>query len=150
MKKILTIAALILVSASAMATQSAPTPTVTTVLNGTIDVGTYIGAAPGQYQTQTSVGSVSANTTVNPGTSNYGNESRSFGDHQQVVTPVITSSITGVAKSTEHGSGWVLPSFQVGQLTASSIVNVNAHTVITNFPIPVTTIRAGNGGYSNN
>jgi len=138
---ILAIAVASLVSGAAFATQ--PVPTVTTVLNGSIDVGTYIGAAPGQHETQISVGSVTSYTTVSQGRQSYGERSGS-----SIVAPVITSSITGNASSKPSGNGFVLPSWTVAGHPASAIVGVAAHTTITNFPIPVTVITSGNGGHS--
>jgi hypothetical protein len=116
MKKI--ILAAMLVSGSALA---APIPaTVTSVLNGTIDVGTFVSAAPGQHQTQTSTGSITGTTTVNHAT--------------------ISSSIVGAASSVSSGTGVTYSSFLVNGLPSSAVTQGIVSTTIANHVIPVTTV----------
>jgi hypothetical protein len=101
-----------------------PVTPVTSVLNGTIDVGTFVSAEHGQYETQTSIGTVSGSSVITNVSS----------------TPVISSTIVGTASSVASGTGIVFPSFNVNGYSSSAIVQGNIHTTIVDYPIPVTTI----------
>lgn len=123
MKKLVLLA--LVVSFQATATQ--PTPavtTVTSVMNGSIDVGTFVSAAPNQYQTQTSIGSLTGSTVISGTT----------------AVPVITSSITGAASSVSSGTGITHPSFIVNGSPASAVVQGVVNTTLTNYPLVTTTI----------
>lgn len=106
----------------------APTVGVTSVMTGTIGVGTSIAAGIGQSQTQTSIGSLTGSAVIaNPTT-----------------TPSLTSSIVGTASSVTSGTGYSSPSFLLTQ--GSSTVGVSAVTsgavtsTLTGIVIPTTTI----------
>lgn len=115
------------------ATPTPPTPVVNVVstMNGQIDVGTAVYAAPNQAQTQTSTGSLSGFTTVSQGAI----------INNVAQAPVITSSITGTASSVTSGTGFTLPSFNVANNPAVSAISQGTiSTSVTNFSIPVTSI----------
>ena len=116
MKKLLV---LLLVCGSAMADQTPPS--VVSVMNGAIDVGTFVSAAPNQSITQTSIGSLTGSTTV-------------------TGVPVITSTIVGFASSSSSGTGAVYPSFTVNSLPSSAVVQGAIRTTITNYDLPISTI----------
>jgi opacity protein-like surface antigen len=133
MKKLTLVAIVAMLSSSAMATPTPPTPitNVVSTMNGQIDVGTAVYAAPNQAQTQTSTGSLSGFTTVSPGAI----------INNVAQTPVITSSITGTASSVTSGTGFTLPSFNVANNPAVSAISQGTiSTSVTNFSIPVTSI----------
>ena len=126
-----------LVSGSVMADSNHSTPaapTVVSVMNGAIDVGTFVSAAPGQWVSQTSVGSLSGSTSVTGTT----------------AVPIITSSIVGYANSAVTGTGSVYPSFTVNYLGSSAVVQGSIATTVTNHPLPVTTIAPSNNNNNNN
>ncbi len=135
-KLLLSVSAIAL--ALALSTSAFAVGTVSSVLNGTIQVGTYLTAVPGQYGSQTSVGSVTGFTTVNPGSSAY--------EGHAAINPLVTTSITGATSSTNSGTGtfgtaWINPAY-------NAFVGANITTTITNFTIPVSTLVIGNGGHS--
>lgn len=133
MKKLTLVAIVAMLSTSAMATPTPPVPVVNVVstMNGQIDVGTAVYAAPNQAQTQTSTGSLSGFTTVSQGAI----------INNVAQAPVITSSITGTASSVTSGTGFTLPSFNVANNPAVSAISQGAiSTSVTNFSIPVTSI----------
>jgi len=133
MKKLTLVAIVTLLSTSVMATPPAPTPitNVVSTMNGQIDVGTAVYAAPNQAQTQTSTGSLSGFTTVSQGSV----------INNVAQAPVITSSITGTASSVTSGTGFTLPSFNVlNNPSVSAISQGTISTSVTNFAIPVTSI----------
>lgn len=142
MKKTILAAIVIMLTSVALMTNVAnatpPAPVVTSVvstMNGQIDVGTAVYAAPNQAQTQTSTGSLSGYTTVSQGAI-INNVSQA---------PVITSAITGTAASVTSGTGFTLPSFSVANNPAVSAISQGSiSTSITNFSIPVTTITPVN------
>jgi hypothetical protein len=164
MKTILTIAALTLVSATAMANS---TSGVSTVLNGTIQVGTYVAAGLGQHETQTATGSLSAFTTKGTGEASYkeftvvtpavpNGQSQIVTEYpgaKDVPTTVVVSSITGNASESHSGNGIAGSMWNIGTalnpINVNSIVDVNAVTTLTKVSIPVTTLRSGEGSYSN-
>ena len=133
MKKLTLVAIVTLLSTSVMATPTPPAPitNVVSTMNGQIDVGTAVYAAPNQAQTQTSTGSLSGYTTVSQGSV----------INNVAQAPVITSSITGTASSVTSGTGFTLPSFNVlNNPAVSAISQGTISTSVTNFSIPVTSI----------
>ena len=106
------------------ATPVTTTTAVTSVMNGSIDVGTFVSAAPNQFQNQTSIGSLTGSTIVS-GTS---------------AVPVITSSITGAASSVSSGTGLTHSSFVVNNSPASAVVQGIVSTTISSYPLVTTTI----------
>jgi hypothetical protein len=133
MKKLTLVAIVAMLSTSAIATPTPPVPVVNVVstMNGQIDVGTAVYAAPNQAQTQTSTGSLSGFTTVSQGAI----------INNVAQAPVITSSITGTASSVTSGTGFTLPSFNVANNpSVSAISQGTISTSVTNFSIPVTSI----------
>lgn len=98
------------------------TSTVTSVLNGSIDVGTFVSVAPNQYQNQTSIGSLTGSTVIS-GTS---------------AAPVITSSISGAASSVSSGTGLTHSSFTVNGSPASAVAQGIVSTTIINHPLITT------------
>ena len=113
MKKLIILASILSFNASATTT------TVTSVMNGTIDVGTFVSAAPSQHQTQTSTGSLTGRTVLS-GTS---------------FAPVVTSSVTGAVSSVSAGTGATYSSFIVNGLPSSAVVQGSVSTTIINQPL---------------
>ena len=111
MKKLIILALVLSFNASAT--------NVTSVMNGTIDVGTFVSAAPNQHQTQTSTGSLTGRTVLS---------GASF-------TPVVTSSVTGAVSSVSSGTGLTHSSFVVNGSPASAVVQGIVSTTITNYPL---------------
>ena len=111
MKKLIILASVLSFNASAN--------TVTSALNGTIDVGTFVSAAPNQHQTQTSTGSLTGRTVLS-GTS---------------FAPVVTSSVTGAVSSVSSGTGATFSSFVVNGLPSSAVVQGSVSTTIVNQPL---------------
>lgn len=131
MKKLTLVAIVAMMSSSAMATTPTPIVNVVSTMNGQIDVGTAVYAAPNQAQTQTSTGSLSGFTTVSQGAI----------INNVAQAPVITSSITGNASSVSSGTGFTLPSFNVANNPAVSAISQGTiSTSVTNFSIPITSI----------
>ena len=117
--------ALLVLAASFNATATPVTTTaVTSVMNGSIDVGTFVSAAPNQHQTQTSTGSLTGSTVIG-GTS---------------AIPVITSSVSGAASSVSSGTGLTHTSFVVNGAPASAVVQGSVNATIVNYPLITTTI----------
>lgn len=135
MKKIIFAVIISAISASVLATPPTPVTSVVSTMNGQIDVGTAVYAAPNQYQTQTSTGSLTGYTSVTPGTI----------VNNVTQTPTITSSITGSVSSVTSGTGYTLPSFNVvNNPSVSAISQGSISTAITNYNIPVTSITPHN------
>lgn len=118
---LLTIAT-IFASTAAMATPV--TPSVVSVMDGAISVGTFVSAAPGQYQGQTSTGSLTGSTTVT----------------NSLTAPVISSSIVGAVNSISTGTGVTYPSFSINNVASSAVAQGVLTTTVSNFAIPVTSI----------
>lgn len=118
---LLTIATLF-ASTAALATPVAPS--VVSVLDGAISVGTFVSAAPGQYQGQTSTGSLTGSTTVT----------------NSLTAPVISSSIVGSVSSVSTGTGVTYPSFSINNVASSAVAQGVLTTTVSNFTIPVTSI----------
>lgn len=112
MKKLIILASVLSFNASA-------TSNVNSIMNGSIDVGTFVSAAPSQHQTQTSTGSLTGRTVLS-GTS---------------FAPVVTSSVTGAVSSVSAGTGATFSSFVVNGLPSSAVVQGSVATTIVNQPL---------------
>lgn len=123
MKK-LALLALMSFNAAAAAATPVTTTAVTSVMNGSIDVGTFVTAAPNQYQTQTSTGSLTGSTVIS-GTS---------------AVPVITSSVSGAVSSISSGTGITYSSFVVNGAPVSAVVQGSVNSTITNYPLVTSVI----------
>ena len=136
MKKTILAAIVIMLTSVALMTNVAmatpPTPTVTSVMDGSISVGTFVSAAPGQYQNQTSTGSLTGSTTIT----------------HAATAPVITSSIVGTASSVSSGTGVTYPSFSVNNIASSAVTQGIVTTTVSNFAIPVTSITPVNHNHN--
>jgi hypothetical protein len=118
--------------------QSTPTVTVTpitgisSVMNGTIGVGTNVVASVGQSQTQTSIGSLAGSAIIANAT----------------TAPSLTTSIVGTASSVSTGTGYTLPSYLVTEgvnsVGVSAVTSGAVTSTLTNVVIPTTTITLGN------
>ena len=125
---LLTIATLF-ASTAALATPVAPS--VVSVLDGAISVGTFVSAAPSQYQGQTSSGSLTGSTTVT----------------NSLTAPVISSSIVGSVSSVSTGTGVTYPSFSINNVASSAVAQGVLTTTVSNFAIPVTSITPVSHGH---
>ena len=140
MKKLtIAVAILALTSAAAFATPAPEALTITpitlngvsSVLNGQIAAGTSVYAGVGQTQAQTTIGSLTASSTV----------------ANLALAPAFTTNIIGNISSVTSGTGFAMPTFQAvnpsGATVGVSGIAVGAVvTTITNFAIPLTTIVA--------
>jgi len=105
--------------------------TITSVMNGTISVGTMVSAAPAQTISQTSIGTLTGASTV----ANLSS------------TPVVSASIIGTASSTSTGTGYVSPSWSVTDYsgTAHNVSAMSSGSVVTtlaNVIVPVTVVSS--------
>ena len=116
-----------------------PTPptiapsTVTSVMSGTISVGTMVSAAPAQSISQTSIGTLTGASTV----------------ASMSTTPVVSATIVGTANSVSSGTGYVSPSWSVTDYvgTAHNVSVMSSGSVITtlsNVIVPVTVVNQSN------
>lgn len=141
MKKLIIVAAILaLSSALSFASPAPPTPEaltitpitlngVSSVLNGQIAAGTSVYAGVGQTQTQTTISSLTASSSV----------------ANVAISPAFTTSIVGNVSSVTSGTGFAAPTFSVvnpagATVGVSGIAVGAAVTTITNFAIPLTTI----------
>ena len=138
MKKLIIVAAILaLTSAASFATPAPEALTITpitlngvsTILNGQIAAGTSVYAGVGQTQTQTTISSLTASSSV----------------ANVAISPAFTTSIIGNTSSVTSGTGFAAPTFSVvnpaGATVGVSGIAVGAVvTTITNFAIPLTTI----------
>ena len=128
MKKIL-ILIMALFATSAFATAPAPViapATITSVMNGTISVGTMVSAAPAQSITQTSIGTLTGASSVS----------------NLATSPVISASIVGTASSTVTGNGYVSPTWSIvdysgTQQNVSAMSSGTVVTTVSNLIVPV-------------
>jgi hypothetical protein len=135
MKKLLVLC-MSLVSPFVFASPSTPSPslapsTITSVMNGTISVGTMVSAAPAQTISQTSIGTLTGASTVASLSS----------------TPVVSASIIGTASSTSTGTGYVSPSWNVVDYSGtahnvSAMSSGSVVTTLTNVIVPVTVVSS--------
>jgi len=105
--------------------------TITSVMNGTISVGTMVSAAPAQTISQTSIGTLTGASTVS----------------SLSTTPVVSASIIGTASSTSTGTGYVSPSWSVTDYsgTAHNVSAMSSGSVVTtlaNVIVPVTVVSS--------
>ena len=105
--------------------------TITSVMNGTISVGTMVSAAPAQTISQTSIGTLTGASTV----------------ANLSTTPVVSASIIGTASSTSTGTGYVSPSWSVTDYsgTAHNVSAMSSGSVVTtlaNVIVPVTVVSS--------
>ena len=105
--------------------------TITSVMNGTISVGTMVSAAPAQTISQTSIGTLTGASTVS----------------SLATTPVVSASIIGTATSSSIGTGYVSPSWSVTDYTGtahnvSAMSSGSVVTTLANVIVPVTVVSA--------
>lgn len=134
MKKLLVLIMALFATSVFASSPSSPTlapSTVTSVMNGTISVGTMVSAAPAQSISQTSIGTLTGASTV----ANLSS------------TPVVSASIVGTASSTFTGTGYVSPSWNIVDYSGTSH-NVSAMssgsvvTTVSNLIVPVTVVSS--------
>ena len=105
--------------------------TITSVMNGTISVGTMVSAAPAQTISQTSIGTLTGASTVS----------------SLATTPVVSASIIGTATSSSIGTGYVSPSWSVTDYTGtahnvSAMSSGSVVTTLANVIVPVTVVSS--------
>ena len=105
--------------------------TITSVMNGTISVGTMVSAAPAQTISQTSIGTLTGASTVS----------------SLSTTPVVSASIIGTASSTSTGTGYVSPSWSVTDYSGiahnvSAMSSGSVVTTLANVIVPVTVVSS--------
>lgn len=105
--------------------------TITSVMNGTISVGTMVSAAPAQTISQTSIGTLTGASTVS----------------SLSTTPVVSASIIGTATSSSVGTGYVSPSWSVTDYTGtahnvSAMSSGSVVTTLANVIVPVTVVSS--------
>ena len=109
-----------------------PVTGISSVMTGTIGVGTNVVAGINQYQTQTTTGSLTGSASISNVT----------------ITPTLTSSIVGTVNSVSTGTGFTLPSYLVTDnsttLGVSAIASGTVTSTLTNVVIPTTTITTSN------
>ena len=133
MKKLLVLC-LFTFSTFAFATTPTIAPsTVTSVMSGTISVGTMVSAAPAQSISQTSIGTLTGTSTV----------------ASMSTTPVVSATIVGTANSISAGTGYVSPSWSVTDYTGtahnvSAMSSGSVVTTLSNVIVPVTVVNQSN------
>jgi hypothetical protein len=130
--KHLTLAASLLLTSTAFATQPAPVANVASVMNGTVMVGTNVSAGVGQAQSQISTASLTGSSTLSLSGS----------------VPTIANSITGTAASTATGNGYVSPTWNIvdshgATQGVSAISTGTVVTTVVDYPIATSTITPG-------
>ena len=128
MKKLLVLS---LLSTSVFAT---PVTNITSVMNGSVMVGTNVSAGVGQSQAQTSTATLTGSSTLS------------------VVNavPTVANSITGTASSVATGNGYTSPSWNIVDSNGvtqgvSAISTGSVVTTIVDYPITTSTITPNNG-----
>jgi hypothetical protein len=111
------------------ATPPTPIANITSVMNGTVMVGTNVSASVGQTQAQTSTATLTGSSSLS------------------VVNPVptVANSITGTASSVATGTGYVAPTWNVVDTHGvtqgvSAISTGTVVTTIVDYPIVSSTI----------
>jgi len=126
MKKLLVLS---LLSTSVFATPPTPVTNITSVMNGTVMVGTNVSASVGQTQTQTSTATLTGSSALSVVNS----------------VPTVANSITGTASSVATGNGYVAPTWNVidTQGVTQGVSAISTGTVVTtivDYPIVSSTI----------
>ena len=129
MKKLLVLS---LLSTSVFATPV--TTNITSVMNGSVMVGTNVSAGVGQSQAQTSTATLTGSSTLSVVNS----------------VPTVANSITGTASSVATGNGYTSPSWNIidsngATQGVSAISTGSVVTTIVDFPITTSTITPNNG-----
>jgi hypothetical protein len=131
MKKLLVLS---LLSTSVFATPPTPVTNITSVMNGTVMVGTNVSASVGQTQAQTSTATLTGSSALSVVNS----------------VPTVANSITGTASSVATGTGYVAPTWNVVDTHGvtqgvSAISTGTVVTTIVDYPITTSTITPNNG-----
>ena len=126
MKKLLVLS---LLSTSAFATPPTPVTNITSVMNGSVMVGTNVSASVGQTQAQTSTATLTGSSSLSLAGS----------------VPTVANSITGTASSVATGNGYVAPTWNVVDVHGvtqgvSAISTGTVVTTIVDYPITTSTI----------
>ena len=117
----------------ASATPPAPIANITSVMNGTVMVGTNVSASIGQVESQISTASLTGASTLSVVNS----------------VPTIANTITGTAASTAIGTGYATPTWNIVDVhgVTQSVSAVSSGTVITtltDYPLVTSTITPHN------
>ena len=107
--------------------------TITSLMNGSISVGTAVSAAPSQSITQTSVGTLTGTSTV----------------ANLATAPSVAATVVGAASSTVVGTGnvsptWVVTDYNGALHNVSAITSGTVVTTLNNVIVPVTVVSSGN------
>lgn len=132
MKKLTLPASFILLNVVAIvasATPPAPIANITSVMNGTVMVGTNVSAGVGQTQAQTSTATLTGSSALSVINS----------------VPTIANTITGTASSVATGNGYVSPTWSVVDVNGvaqgvSAISSGTVVTTLTDYPLVTSTI----------
>lgn len=132
MKKLTIPASFILLNVVAIvasATPPAPIANITSVMNGTVMVGTNVSAGVGQTQAQTSTATLTGSSALSVINS----------------VPTIANTITGTASSVATGNGYVSPTWSVVDVNGvaqgvSAISSGTVVTTLTDYPLVTSTI----------
>lgn len=133
MKRLLVLVVTLFTPFAFATTPSVAPSTVTSVMNGTISVGTMVSAAPAQTISQTSIGTLTGASTI----------------ANQSTTPVVSASIIGTASSVSTGTGYVSPSWSVTDYAGvahnvSAMSSGSVVTTLANVIVPVTVVNQHN------
>jgi len=131
--KYLTLASLF-VTSIASATPPTPVTNITSVMNGSVMVGTNVSASIGQTQAQTSTATLTGSSSLSLAGS----------------APTVANSITGTASSVATGNGYVAPTWNVIDTHGvtqgvSAISTGTVVTTIVDYPIATSTIIPSQG-----
>ena len=132
MKRLLILIALFAPVSYATTPTIAPS-TMTSLMNGSISVGTAVSAAPAQSITQTSVGTLTGTSTV----------------ANLATTPLVSATVVGTAASTVVGTGnvsptWIITDYAGTTHSVSAITSGTVVTTLNNVIVPVTVVSSGN------
>lgn len=134
MKKLTIPASFILLNVVAFNVSATPPPpapiaNITSVMNGTVMVGTNVSASIGQVESQTSTASLTGASTLSVVNS----------------VPTIANTVTGTAASTATGTGYATPTWNIVDVHGvtqgvSAISSGTVVTTLTDYPLVTSTI----------
>lgn len=117
------------VALAAFATPPTPIANITSVMNGTVMVGTNVSASIGQVESQTSTASLTGASTLSVVNS----------------VPTIANTVTGTAASTATGTGYATPTWNIVDIHGvtqgvSAVSSGTVITTLTDYPLVTSTI----------